>query len=880
MQSKCKYFVGLFIGAICLGQTNTDSLDIKMAPEMKEARANNLGDQSIHADGLLDEDVWETASWNSGFRQRQPGNGNPATLKTEFAIFYTDKFLYIGARAYDPEPDKISAILSRRDEYTESDWMYVSIDSYDDNRTAFEFGLNAAGVKHDIKRFNDTRSDWEYDANWDGNANIDEDGWTAEWKIPFNELRFTSSENMVWGFLFYREIPRFDSELSMWNWWSQADQGFVSRYGILTGLKNIDSRQPINVIPYVAGQANISDDLVTSYHEKDYDLLGTIGGDIKYSSSRGYTLTAAVNPDFGQVESDPAEFNLTNFESYFSERRPFFTEGSNIFQFRGGDGSFFYSRRIGRSPQGYLDYDAARNGVGGDVPDMTNILAAAKITGKSVKGLSIGLLEAITAEEKGKVYYEDGSTSRNVVEPLTNYLVTRIKKDFNEGQTNLGAIFTAVNRKLDGTGIDYLRQSAYTGGIDFDQNIFDQKYFLSGGISFSNVQGDTTAIQYTQKSSSRNFHRPDADHLSYDPTLTSLSGFAMNGMFGKNSGHFRGEIGLQTFSPGYEINDIGYNRRVDYSQQWVHVQYFQWEPGKYFQNYRLNVTEWSIYDYDGLKTQGGINSFLNFKLLNQWNLYGGINRTMSGWNTSYNRGGPVLRTPSGMNMWGGLSSDRRKDLFAFIEGGGLKNADNVTSLWSALEVKLRLMQNFALSGNINYNKFDDTWAWVGKKYYNNETLYLWAALNQQTMNITFRLDWTIKNDLTIQYYAQPYVTAGKYFDFLEVDDNTALDFNKRFRKIETEYVDSLGVYFVDRNFDGEPDYTFWGGKDFNYKQFRSNLVLRWEYSTGSVLYLVWSQGFTDYELFKPFDYRKNINTLFDGVGNNVLMLKISHALNL
>ncbi|MBC8402918.1 MAG: hypothetical protein H8E14_15640 [Candidatus Marinimicrobia bacterium] len=266
--------------------------------------------------------------------------------------------------------------------------MYVSIDSYNDNRTAFEFGLNAAGVKHDIRRYDDNNMDENWDAIWDGNAEINHQGWSAEWRIPFRELRFTSAKEMEWGLEVYRELPRFNNELSVWSYWSQSDEGFVSQYGSLKGLQGIKAQRPLYIIPYVANQTDISDNLVTPIHEENYDSFFNLGGDVRYSSPFGLTLNASLNPDFGQVEADPADYNLTEFETYFAEKRPFFMEGANILRFPLGFGdgdlqsnSLFYSRRIGRTPQGYAIDDTSKNTITVEEPNVVHILGAAKITG-------------------------------------------------------------------------------------------------------------------------------------------------------------------------------------------------------------------------------------------------------------------------------------------------------------------------------------------------------------------------------------------------------------------------------------------------------------------------------------------------------------------
>ncbi len=856
----------------------------------RSTKAVFLGNENMKIDGVLDEKIWEKVNWSGGFYQQKPNDGAPETYKTEFCILYDDDYIYVGIKAHDPEPDKIKAILTRRDNYTESDWLYVSFDSYNDNRTAFEFGINAAGVKHDLKRFDDENADYNWDAIWDGNSKINENGWAAEWKIPFKELRFTSSDEMEWGFEVYRELPRHDNELSVWSYWAQSETGFVSNYGTLKGLKNIRSSKPVYFMPYLASQTNISENLVTPVHSQKHNFLYNLGGDFRYTTPGGITLNATINPDFGQIEADPADFNLTEFETYFSEKRPFFMEGGNILQFplgfgdgNNGSNSLFYSRRIGRTPQGYAQVNENKEDIAIENPITTNILGAAKITGKTENGLSIGIMEAITSEEKSHIYYNDDTDEHSIIEPLTNYYLSRIQQDFNDGQATIGGIITAVNRNLDNTGIDYLHKSAYTGGLDFEYEFFDRKYSVQTSVAYSNVQGDTTAIQQTQRSSARYFQRTDADHLSFDPSLRELSGYSFKTIFIKDTGHIRGATGVTASSPGFEINDMGYLRSVDDINQFVWIQYVEWEPGKIFQSYRLNFNQWSSHTFNGEKKNFGGNVNMHFTFNNNWSYSLGINRNFGGMSPSMNRGGPALFLPKNFNVWTYIRTDQRKDINLRLMGFYFKNDDNVTSIGFRPSITWRPRQNLQFTTDINFNKLNDTWAWIGSATDNNgKEQYFWSSMIQKTFSITLRADLTITRNLSFQYYAQPYFTAGEYFDFNRVNDALNPNYNERFEQLNDDiYFDNENdEYVIDRNGDNTPDYTFSGQTDFNYKQFRSNFVLRWEYLTGSVAYFVWSQGFSNYETFKPFDLGNDLHTLFNGISDNVIMFKISQSINL
>jgi len=495
---------------------------------IKTIEVKKINGEKIYLDGKIDEVAWVFTDNSSNFIQRDPIEGEPTTESTSFSILYDDEYLYVAIKALTTDNSKIKGILSRRDEESPSDWLFVSIDSYNDNRTAFEFGLNPVGVKRDLRRFDDTNKDVNWDANWEGKSSIDEEGWYAEFKIPFRELRFDNSDSKVWGVQINRYIAE-NNEESYWAFWPKDESGHVQHYGDLTGLSDIPKQRRIYLMPYVTSSYNKADFLKTPVHTNSFDYNNNVGLDAKIGITNNLTFDLTINPDFGQVEADPAELNLSAFESYFREKRPFFVEGGNIFNFNLGLGdgdqssnSLFYTRRIGRAPHYYASDDDGYE----TNPSATRILSAGKISGKTSSGWSIGILDAVTAEESGLIQFEDGTPDiTETVEPLTNYFVSRLQKDLNEGSTTIGGIFTATNRQIDDEHLDYLHTKAYTGGIDFDHYMFDNKYEIEGAFSFSNVYGSEEAILETQTSSRHYFQRP-AKHLSIDSTATNLAGFA------------------------------------------------------------------------------------------------------------------------------------------------------------------------------------------------------------------------------------------------------------------------------------------------------------------------------------------------------------------
>ncbi|MFC1784383.1 DUF5916 domain-containing protein [Candidatus Neomarinimicrobiota bacterium] len=835
-------------------------------------------------DGLLDEPVWHSAPTGTNFISRSPMDGVEPSFNTTFKILYDNENLYVGIRAYDNEPDQIIGNLTRKDEYTISDWLYVSIDSFNDNRTAFEFGLNAAGVQHDLVRSDDVESDDTWDGVWDGEVNIDGEGWTAEFSIPFRELRFSSEENMNWGLQIRREFPRNNNEESVWSYWSQEDAGFVSNYGEMNGFSNIKSAHPFYFSPYIVNQTAASKDLITAIHPEQFDNDLVLGADFRYSFLNGLTLNGSINPDFGQVEADPGEYNLTANESYFSEKRPLFMEGANILQYSLGFGgamnNLFYSRRIGRNPQGY----AQPNGipVSIDAPDQTSIIGAGKITGKTEGGMTIGLLNVTTSEEQAVIHYDADSNTKQTIEPLTNYFVSRMRQDYNEGRTIIGGIVTAVNRRLNKTGLDWLHNSAYTYGIDLNTEFADRNYRLSSAFAVSHVTGSSDAILRTQTSSVRYFQRPDADHLEVDSSATSLSGHFLKLYLQKIKGNWQGAIGVIGRSPGLEVNDIGFLGQVDNVNTYFNMSYNNWEPKSIFRDYHVNLHQNLNFTYG--REFKNTNTTLDFSstLKNNWffnvfNTFGHMAML-----PDYLRGGPSVAGFNFMNGGLNIRTDERKSLVLGLQPSFFINNEDVLQLMLTPEVEFRYKRNLILALSVDLMDYSDTWVWVGSgEDSQGEPHYFFSGFDQKNIVPTMRLEYTMTKNLTFQYYGQLYLTAGNYRDYKEMVDFKTRDLNKRFKEIQDHEITSTGsVYTINYGADDSIEFPTIGGyNDFNYKQYRSNLVLRWEYKGGSSIYLVWSTGFTNYEPLGKFEFNRDTKKLFDTNRNDVIMLKVNYLLN-
>ncbi|HXV85167.1 MAG TPA: DUF5916 domain-containing protein, partial [Gemmatimonadales bacterium] len=504
---------------------------------------------AIHLDGRLDEAAWTRAHPISEFTQTAPREGETATERTEVRLVYDDDAMYVGARMFDSDPAGVRSQLARRDAYTEADQFQVAFDSYHDHVTGFVFGVNPSGVKTDQLIGQDGYS-WDegWDPVWGAAARQDSLGWTAEIRIPFSQLRFSSAERQTWGVNLFRRIQRKAEEVRF-AWSPPSDRGYASFFAHLHGLEGLPQPRRLELLPYVTGrEERIAPPTPGNPFNDGSRELGTAGLDLKYGLTSSLTLDGTFNPDFGQVEADPAFVNLSAFEQFFQERRPFFVEGADIFRF--GGQQFFYSRRIGRSPQAFAD---ARGGFVHQ-PENATILGAAKLSGRAGGGWSLGLLEAVTAAEHAAVD-SAGVRFRDPVEPLTNYLVARGKRDLRGGSDQVGFMVTAVNRRLDDARLDFLRNAAYAGGIDFGHRFGKNAYNLSGSFAFSRIGGDTLAIQRAQRSSARYYQRPDADYVDYLASRTFLTGWAASLSLGKEAGAYQFGVFGNARSPGFEIND-------------------------------------------------------------------------------------------------------------------------------------------------------------------------------------------------------------------------------------------------------------------------------------------------------------------------------------
>ena len=839
-------------------------------------------EQAPQVDGLLTDESWNAVEWQGDFIELRPDENTAPTHQTRFKVLYDNKNLYVGIQAFDSEPDNIEKRLGRRDEFP-GDLIEVNIDSYHDLRTGFSFTVSASGVIGDEFISNDGRNwDGSWNPIWYSKTNIDNEGWTAELKIPLSQLRFGKDKDQVWGFQVMRHI--FDAEeRSVWQRIPQGSNGFVSQLGELHGLVDLEPQKQIEIQPYATTQvetypAEAGDPFRDG---NDFKLSGGLDG--KIGITNNLTMDFTINPDFGQVEADPAAITLDGFQLFFNERRPFFVENKNIFNYRFsqtnsgntfGNDNLFYSRRIGRSPHGY---PSTESGEYVDQPHNTTILGAAKFSGKTKNGWSIGVLESVTAKEFAEID-NNGERREELVEPLTNYFVGRLQKDFNDSNTIVGGIFTATNRNLN-ENLDFLHKSAYSGGVDFKHQWNNRKWYITGNAVLSHVQGSKEAITETQESIRHLFQRVDNGQLDVDPNKTSLTGTGGNIQFGKGSGDFVFEGGMTWRSPELELNDLGFQRQADDLRHNFWMGYRWRKPHGIYNNIGVNYNHFSTWDFEGNHNslEWNINSYAQLK--NYWFVNAGLNLRPRSYSNSWLQGGPRFRRGDGVSNWFGVGTDNRKRLRL--------NFDASTSFgqqdeWSSYDLGLGIMYrpNDAMSISLrpSYSSNKSKVQYVNQIDYNGQTRYVTANINQQTLAASIRLNYTLNPNLTIQYYGQPFISAGRYNDFNHVSNPLAEDLYDKitlYNQDQIAFDSSNDQYDVDENTDGTIDYSI-GNPNFAFVQFRSNLVVRWEYLPGSEIFLVWSQGVTGFDDANNNLLRNLDNQILHQQIENIFLLKATY----
>jgi uncharacterized protein DUF5916/cellulose/xylan binding protein with CBM9 domain len=852
--------------------------------------------EPIEVDGRLDEPAWKTATVISSFIQRDPDEGKQPTERTEVMLVYDDEGLYIGARLLDEHPDSIVGLLTRRDAFTTSDRFMVFIDSYHDRRTGFYFGVNAAGTLYDGTLMNDDWDDNTWDGVWEARAQRTPEGWTAEMRIPYSQLRFQRAERCIFGVNFKREIAR-RNETDYLVFTPRNGSGFVSRFPELDGIEAISPPRRMELLPYVTSRADFSQHEPGNPFSDGSDMSGNVGLDAKLGIGSNLTLDATVNPDFGQVEVDPAVVNLSDQETFYPEKRPFFVEGSSIFDFgqggsnnfwgfNWGNPSFFYSRRIGRPPEGEVPTSDFS-----DVPSNTTILGAGKVTGRLPGGWSLGVLSAITDKEEAKLDTAGHHWSSSV-EPLTYYGVFRGMKEFHQARQGLGFETTVTARHFDESTLpDQLNRNAAGFGVDGWTFLdHDRAWVLTGWGGATRVNGTAARITDLQESSIHYYQRPDADYKSVDSTATSLSGYAGRVALNRQRGKWQLNAALGLISPGYDVNDLGFQFQSDVINYHTVVTRRWASPGKLFRNLNLNLSAFESRNFAGDATWHGIWNNANGTFLNYWQFSYSVAYNPQAWDVRLTRGGPTAIQPAGWEGNVNVNSDTRKA----ISFGGFFHASQYSRdadhSWSAgVSATWRPVSSLSLSLEPSYelhrtnaqyvDTFDDLTATTTFGH-----RYVFADLDQRTVSANIRLNWTFTPRLSLEFYGQPLFSSGDYTKFKEFAKARTYDFNEYGKggSTITPTTDASGTvtsYTVDPDGAGPATTFSFDNPDFGLASLRGNAVLRWEFLPGSTLYLVWTQNRSGSDLDPTYGASRAMTRLGDAPPENIFAVKVSYWWN-
>jgi hypothetical protein len=822
-------------------------------------------------DGRFDDAAWQQGQWAGDYTQQMPVEGAKPSQPTELKILYDDRYVYVAIRAYD-DPALVHRYPGRRDDFGgyAVDVVGICFDSYNDKRTGFEFDLTAGGGKIDLLLGNgETEWDTNWDAVWDGKVAHDGKGWSAEFRIPFNQLRFGRRDEQVWGMHAWRWIAR-NSEEDQWQLIPRQNTGRMYQLGELHGIRGLPRPRHLELLPHVVAKSSSGPSVPGS----GADGAGAIGVDAKFGLTSNFTLDATVNPDFGQVEADPSVVNLTAYETFYEEKRPFFLEGRKIFDFQTeGSDQLFYSRRIGQRPShrpAVLPGESLRS------PDSTTILSAVKVTGKTNDGLSVGVLQTLTQEETARIS-APALSRESTVEPFGSYTVARVHKDWDKGNTALGGMLTQTHRFIHDASLSFLPSNATTGGVDFNRYFANRKWVVEGNSVFSNVSGDRAAILERQTNAVHYYQRRNTTHLGVDASRTSLWGHGGSVRGGTSgTGRLRLTDHFHWYSPGLDLNDVGYLRQADVLANQVFVGWSEPKPHGIFRSYSFEGSHEDHWDFGRLRTLNRTQLDGGGTFQNKWD-FGGEVSFEQGVDTRALRGGPALRTHDFYEVGGGIGSDGSRHASFVVEANKAWSVDdgsNATEL--SVVGRLRLSNRIALSTQVRHDTLVDELQYVTTVDSAGEPRYLLGRIDQRNWTFTFRTNLAVTPDLTLQYYGSPFISTGRYSAFKRGTNTLAESYADRFHAFGPDEISARpdgAAYTVAEAGGGQFSFD---NPDFSFREFRSNLVLRWEYKPGSSLYVVWSEGRTGEEPFAESRFRRNWGGLWRARPDDVFLVKISY----
>lgn len=854
---------------------------MRLAPRAKAIRLTG----AINLDGKIDEAFWQTIPVISELHQLRPVEGTPPANRTEVRVAYDDEAIYVAAKMYDDEPEKIIGRLARRDADTGSDYILIQFDPYHNHNGDASFALNPSGT-----RWDGGNGDESWDPVWVGKAEIVADGWTAEMKIPFSQLRFNPGSTEDWGFQIERYTNRLN-ETDVFSFWKASEQGGPARWGHIEGIA-APSKVPgrFELLPYVATQANLNATVdANNPFSASRETAARVGVDLKYQVTSTLTLSATINPDFGQAEVDPAVVNLSAFETFFDEKREFFIEGRDKFRFGSlwcftcsntSSLGMLSTRRIGRLPQ--MGSLAGRDGGYSDVPDQTTILGAAKLTGRTKGGWNIGFLDAVTARERADIRV--GATAlQQEVEPATNYFVSRISRDLANGNLRLGGIVTSVVRNFEDQQLaSALNKHSEGAGVDAEYWWANRKYHLIAQYAFTNISGEPGAVARAQRHSARYLQRPDREGDRIDLNATSMQGLGAYMRMAKESGDWRWEASYNARTAGFENNDIANLSRVDY--HWYHANINRrWtKPGKFGRGGGVTLGGQQQFNFDGDLTGRQLHASAWIELPFYWEIgfWGALKPET--FDDKKTRGGPVVTNPSERDMEFFFTTDRRKRAYASVnswryalEDGGIVKAVGPSVTWNpASNVSLSLGPNFSVSDTKSQYIREVTDA-TATSFYGKR--YVFSDIESKTLSMNTRVNVTFTPTMSLQLFAQPYISSNSFSNWKEFARPRTVD--------KLVYGKDIGIVTTNgRDVTIDPDgrgaassFTF-RDPDFTFRSLRGNAVFRWEYKPGSTVFLVWTQNSSSEVVNGELDFGRDRKALFDGPTNHVFLVKLNYWL--
>lgn len=868
--------------------------------------------EDIEIDGRITEADWETARVFTGFTQREPVEGIPAENDTEVRVLFGDDAIWIAARMWDDSPDLIDRRLTRRDQHGSYDQFSVHLDPNLDGLTGYNFRVSAAGVQGDLYFYDDDKMDGAWNAVWSSAVSVDDRGWSAEMRIPLSQIRYEASDDpQTWGINFHR-LRIASNERSYYSLISQTRRGIVSQMGRVQDVRVARPSRRLEVLPYAVSSLERGP-AVDGDPFFDGSATGSrVGLDLSYGLGAAFTLDATINPDFGQVEADPAVINLSAFEVFFPEQRPFFVEDARNFDFglSGGRNSLFYSRRIGGAPRGRAPGDALYS----DIPQNATILGAAKLAGRTSSGLSLGAMTAVTGNEFGQGLFDGGEEADFLVEPRTTFGVFSVGQDFNEGTTQLRGLTAIMKRDLPADGsFDWLTSTALDAGLRFEHQWDDRTWALWGFFAGSHVRGTEEAMIRVQESSTHFLQRPDATRFSVNESATSLSGRDWRLQLEKRNGqHWTGALWAAEVSDVFEVGDIGFSTNAERLDGGFRIGYREIQPGRVFRNYNISVSSfhnwshealddmWSVGSWHNARTNGNYSLNLNGQLANWWNVRGSLRYSPQKMSRRATRGGPMMVGPAQVSWNANINSDRRQ---AFSVGLNYDQGDDRLGTGMRRQIRadfnLRPSDNLSISLNPRWevSKSGDQYVTATSTLPYDPTFgtrYIFSDLERSSVSMETRLNWTFSPTLTLELFAQPLLSSGDYVQYKQLAESQTFDFDEFTPGVtdeqpggvfcsssicETESDSGDTYQNLDFDGDGETDYSF-RDRDFNIRSLVGNAVLRWEYRPGSTIFFVWQRNQFGSAQRGDFDLDRDFAALWDIPSENRFIIKVNYWLGL